>query len=123
GSIEALSAVECQHNALGAGAGSLHDRLAVEVDRGDLEGRVAKIEALRREATNLPDADSPNPDRRSCSASSTDRTMTMQDALFARATAALVKARNTSMTATTPVARLAPSTKLAITTFMSVHSV
>jgi hypothetical protein len=54
----------------------------------------------------------PIPASRSASASSTERTITMLDAPFARATAAVVKARNTSMIATVPVARVAPSSKL-----------
>jgi len=40
------------------------------------------------------------------------RTITIRDAPFAKATAAVVKARNTSITATVPVARLAPSRRL-----------
>jgi hypothetical protein len=36
----------------------------------------------------------------------------MLDAPFAKATAAVVKARNTSMTATVPIARVAPSRRL-----------
>src|ERR1700730_8485058 len=54
----------------------------------------------------------PIPASRSASASSTLRTITIRDALFARATAAVVKARNTSMTATEPVARVAPARRL-----------
>src|SRR5438552_685763 len=55
---------------------------------------------------------SPIPAPRNANASSTVLTITMLDAPFASATAAVVKARNTSMTATVPVARLAPSKRL-----------
>jgi hypothetical protein len=50
----------------------------------------------------------PVPASRSANASSTVRTITIFDAPFARATAAVEKARNTSMTATEPVALAAP---------------
>src|SRR6516225_7888828 len=55
----------------------------------------------------------PIPASRRPRASSPVRTITMLDAPFAKATAAaVVKARNTSMTATVPVARVAPSRRL-----------
>src|SRR3978361_241764 len=57
----------------------------------------------------------PEPAARKAKASSTEPTMMMRDAPFARATAAVVKARNTSMTATAPLACLAPSSRLAMT--------
>jgi hypothetical protein len=52
------------------------------------------------------------PVSRNVNASSTVRTMTILNAPFARATAPVVKARNTSMTVTKPVARVAPSRRL-----------
>jgi hypothetical protein len=60
----------------------------------------------------------PIPASRSASASSTERTITMREAPFAKATAAVVKARNTSMIATAPVARVAPSSRLWIEIFI-----
>jgi hypothetical protein len=63
-------------------------------------------------APDLAHADLANPASRSARASSTERIITMLDAPFAKATAAVVKARNTSMTATVPVARSAPSKRL-----------
>jgi hypothetical protein len=53
----------------------------------------------------------PLPESRSVSASSTVPTITIFDAPFAKATAAVVKARKTSMIATVPVARVAPFEK------------
>jgi hypothetical protein len=58
---------------------------------------------------------------RSAKASSTVRTITIPAAPFARATAAVVKARNTSMTATEPVAREAPSRRLWIETSIAMN--
>ena len=49
---------------------------------------------------------------RSASASSTVATMMIREAPFASATAAVVNARKVSMTATVPVAPLAPSNRL-----------
>src|SRR5581483_4163200 len=57
----------------------------------------------------------PTPAARRASASSTAPTMTMRRAPLAIATAAVVKARNTSMTATLPAAVRAPSMRLATT--------
>src|SRR5262245_51226919 len=54
----------------------------------------------------------PMPVSRNVNASSTVRTITIFDAPFARVTAVVVKARKTSMTATEPVARVAPSRRL-----------
>src|SRR5215469_11867869 len=53
---------------------------------------------------------------RNASASSTEPTMMMCDAPLANATAAVVKARNTSMIATAPLACVAPSSRLRIAT-------
>lgn len=61
---------------------------------------------------------SPIPFSRSANASSTVPTMMTLDAPLASATAAVVKARNTSITATVPVARCAPSRRLWIEIFM-----
>src|ERR1700712_4555306 len=57
---------------------------------------------------------SPTPQSRSASASSTVLTMMMCEAPLPNATAAVVKARNTSMMATPPVACAAPSRRLLI---------
>jgi hypothetical protein len=54
----------------------------------------------------------PVPVSRSARASLTERTITMLDAPFAKATAAVVKERKTSMTATVLIARVAPSRRL-----------
>src|SRR6516164_1415790 len=54
----------------------------------------------------------PIPASRRARASWTVRTITILNAPFAKATAAVVKARKTSMTATVPVARFAPSRRL-----------
>src|SRR5712671_5308749 len=56
---------------------------------------------------------------RSASASSTVATMMIRDAPFARATAAVVKARKVSITATAPLAFLAPSKRLWIEIFIA----
>jgi hypothetical protein len=54
----------------------------------------------------------PIPALRRARASSTVRTITILDAPFVKATAAVVKARKTSMTATAPFNRVAPSSRL-----------
>jgi hypothetical protein len=59
----------------------------------------------------------PSPASRSANASSTVLTITMREAPFASATAAAVNARNTSMIATVPIARVAPSRRLWIEIF------
>src|SRR5580704_4054944 len=56
----------------------------------------------------------PIPAARNARASSTPPTITMCPAPLANATAAVVKARNTSMTATAPLARPAPSIRLSM---------
>ena len=56
---------------------------------------------------------------RSASASSTVATMMIREAPFAKATAAVVKARNVSITATAPLAILAPSKRLSIEIFIA----
>jgi hypothetical protein len=56
---------------------------------------------------------------RSASASSTVPTMIIREAPFARATAAAVKARKVSITATAPLAFLAPSKRLWIEIFIA----
>src|SRR5689334_14595340 len=61
GSIEALSAAGHQCNALCTGAGALDYGFAVKVERGDLEGRVAEIKAIRCATPNLSDADLADP--------------------------------------------------------------
>lgn len=84
----------------------------MEVNRGDLEGRIAEIKLRWRLPPTSPMQTCPTPESRRASASSTVPTMTMWEAPFASATAAVVNARNTSITATVPVARIAPSRRL-----------
>jgi hypothetical protein len=66
-----------------------------------LERRIPKIEFRWCPALNFAHADVP----RNANASATVLTITMLDAPFTSATAAVVNARNTSMTATVSVAR------------------
>ena len=83
-----------------------------------------KAESLAADAAKLglgptPMQIWPIPASRRAKASSTVRTITIPDAPFAKATAAVVKARNTSMTATLPIARVAPSRRLWIEIFIA----
>ncbi len=79
-------------------------------NRGDLERRVPVIEGVRRLPPDFAHAD--------CAAFATVPTMRIREAPFARATAAVAKARNVSITATAPVAVLAPSNRLWIEIFI-----
>jgi hypothetical protein len=91
---------------------SLGNNHATEINAGDFEWGVAEVEAWWRVASHFSHADLPQ--SRSDRASLTELTMMMCDAPLAEATAAVVKARTTSMTATAPVACLAPSSRLPI---------
>jgi hypothetical protein len=87
-------------DALCTSAGPLNDRFVPKIDRRDLERRVAEFEAIWCPAAALAMQIWPIPASRRARAFSTVRTITIFDAPFAKATAAVVKARKTLMTAT-----------------------
>ncbi|HEX4262482.1 MAG TPA: hypothetical protein VHY76_15400 [Acetobacteraceae bacterium] len=100
-------------DALGTRAGPLHDGLSSEVPVRYLEGRIAEIESRRCASSDFSDADL-------CETAVAQWPRLLHRAdrddlrrALAKATAA-VKARKTSMIATAPVARFAPSSKLPI---------
>src|SRR5438132_9783718 len=114
GRVKPLGAVCRDDDPLGPGARPLDNRLTLEIDLGDLERRIPEVEPRWRPPRYLTHADlcylPPAP--RSASASSTAATIMMRDAPLARATAAVVKARNTSIIPTVPFPRAAPSSRL-----------
>jgi hypothetical protein len=81
-------------------------------DQQQRHDRFCPVCRHRCPTSDLSHTDQPGTGLAECEASSTVRTITIRDAPFAKATAAVVKARNTSITATVPVARLAPSRRL-----------
>src|SRR5262245_45810223 len=60
GRIETLGEASGRYNALGAGACSLDDCFAAEVDVAHLERRIPEIELFRSSAMNLADANLPD---------------------------------------------------------------
>lgn len=90
----------------------LDDSLAPKIDSRDFEWRVSESKPCGARPQTSPMQIWPIPASRRARGSSTVQTITIFDAPFARATAAVVKARNTSMTATEPVASVAPSRRL-----------
>jgi hypothetical protein len=92
----------------GIGPGVLQLKSTDKISNGELP----KSKPSGARPPTSPMQTCPRPASRSANASSTPPTMTMRLAPLASATAAVVNARNTSMTATVPSARLAPSRRL-----------
>jgi hypothetical protein len=112
GCVKPLGAVCRDDDPLGPGARPLDNRFTLEIDLGDLERRIPEVNPGGARPDTSPIQTCPVPAPRSASASSTVATIMMRDAPLARATAAVVKARNTSIIPTVPFPRAAPSSKL-----------